>query len=226
MVPLQVIWKRTAQRRAAGTSLAAIVPIGAVGACVYYFGPRAPSLDIEVAGFLMLGSAVGALAGARMSQALREQALKLLVVALLVLGAIKELHDAVVGGPPSVGVAHQSGLGLALVTLCGLAIGILSGLTGVGGGVLLVPAFGIGQKVAQGTSLLAILPTEAVGAFVHQRHGDVDMAAAGRMSLAGVPSRAGRRVACPVAASARPGCALRPAVGGRGHPDVAPRSRG
>jgi len=74
----------------------------------------------------------------------------------------------------------------------GLIIGILSGLTGVGGGIFLVPAmvlgFGSSQRVAQGTSLVAILPTAAVGAITHHHNGNVDMRAAGWIAIAGVPA--------------------------------------
>lgn len=195
MVPLQVIWTRTPLRRASGNSLAAIVPIAIVGACVYYFGRGAPQLDLRVAIFVMIGSSGGALVGSRLSPIVPERVLGLLVSVVMVAAAIKELGDALLGGNV-VGEATSRGgdLGLAgflLIILSGLVIGTISGLTGVGGGVLLVPtlvlAFGIGQRVAQGTSLLAILPTAMVGAFVHQRQGDLDAGAAARMSLGGVP---------------------------------------
>jgi uncharacterized membrane protein YfcA len=194
MVPLQVMWTRTPQRRASGTSLAAIVPIAIAGACVYYFGKGAPQLDLKVAIFVMLGSSAGAVAGARLASRVPERALQMIFAALLVVGAAKELHDAVLGGSASLQVTGSTDLGLLgylLVTLSGAAIGVLSGLTGVGGGILLVPTlvlgFGIGQRVAQGTSLLAILPTAAFGALVHRRQGDVDDGAAARMAVAGVP---------------------------------------
>lgn len=62
-----------------------------------------------------------------------------------------------------------------IAVLAGFLVGLLSGLIGIGGGVLLVPimviGFGFGQHLAQGTSLAAILPTSAVGAFTHQREG-------------------------------------------------------
>jgi uncharacterized membrane protein YfcA len=48
-----------------------------------------------------------------------------------------------------------------LLLLTGLAAGILSGLIGVGGGIIIVPAlvllFGFSQKEAQGTSLAILL---------------------------------------------------------------------
>jgi uncharacterized membrane protein YfcA len=195
MVPLQVLWARTTQRRASGTSLAAILPIALVGAVVYYFGKGTPQVDLSVAFFLVLGSAAGAFAGAHASRRVPENALKILVAVLFVVVGLKELHDAVFGGTYSLTGSTGGTLDLAqylLITLSGLVIGILSGLTGVGGGVFLVPTmvlgFGLAQRVAQGTSLVAILPTAAVGALTHYRHGNVDLRSAGWIALAGVPA--------------------------------------
>jgi hypothetical protein len=194
MVPLQVLWAKTTQRRAAGNSLAAIVPIGIVGACIYYFGARSPQLNLKVAVFVMIGSSAGALVGSTLASRVPERALKMLVAALLLVAAATEVHDAVLGGSAVLESGSRSELApvsYALLILSGAVIGIVSGLTGVGGGVLMVPTlvvgFGLGQRVAQGTSLLAILPTAAVGAVIHQRHGDLDPGAAGWMSLGGVP---------------------------------------
>jgi len=194
MVPLQVLWAKTTQRRASGTSLAAIVPIGIVGACVYYFGGRSHQLDLPVAVFVMIGSSAGALLGAGLASRVPERILKMLLAALMVVAALSELRTAIVGSNTVVEAASAPGVGpvgYPLLVLSGAVIGTISGLTGVGGGVLLVPTlvfgFGIGQRVAQGTSLLAILPTAAVGAVAHQRRGDLDSRAAGWMSLGGVP---------------------------------------
>jgi hypothetical protein len=118
----------------------------------------------------------------------------MLVAVLLVVAAASEARDAIFSGSgvSDAGSTPAEGpIGNVMLVLCGALIGTLSGLTGVGGGVLLVPTlvfgFGLGQRLAQGTSLLAILPTAAVGAVVHQRHGDVDSRAAAWMSLGGAP---------------------------------------
>jgi uncharacterized protein len=194
MVPLQVIWTHTSQRRATGTSLAAIVPIAIVGAAVYYFGKATPQLDLTVALFVMLGSSFGAIAGSVLAKRLPERTLTMLVSAILLVAAVKELYDGILGGPAAsqAGVPSNFGpAGYLLVSMGGVLIGILSGLSGVGGGTLLVPmlvvGFGLGQRVAQGTSLLAVLPTATFGALVHHRQGDVDLGAAGRMAVAGAP---------------------------------------
>jgi uncharacterized protein len=83
--------------------------------------------------------------------------------------------------------------------LLGLAAGVLSGLFGVGGGILFVPtlvALGLGQIEAQATSLLAILPTVAVGAANQRRYGNLRLRTAvvvGVASVFGV--EAGARIA-------------------------------
>jgi uncharacterized protein len=66
---------------------------------------------------------------------------------------------------------------LVLVALLGLATGVLAGLYGVGGGILFVPIlvlfFDFGQVEAEASSLLAILPTVAAGAWQQHRYGNV-----------------------------------------------------
>ena len=59
----------------------------------------------------------------------------------------------------------------------GFAAGVTSGMLGVGGGVLFVPGLvfflGLSQLTAESTSLLAIVPVAAVGAWRQHRYGNV-----------------------------------------------------
>jgi uncharacterized protein len=59
----------------------------------------------------------------------------------------------------------------------GVAAGFLAGLLGVGGGILLVPAMvlllGFDQHVAQGTSLVVIVPAAMIGTWTHYRRGTI-----------------------------------------------------
>ncbi len=78
---------------------------------------------------------------------------------------------------------------IALALALGLATGVLSGLFGVGGGILFVPillALGLGQLEAQATSLLAILPTVAAGAWNQRRYGNLRVRTALIVGLASV----------------------------------------
>ena len=88
---------------------------------------------------------------------------------------------------------------IALGISLGLAAGVLSGLFGVGGGILFVPvlvAIGLGQVEASATSLLAIVPTAGAGIWRQARYGNLRVRSAvvlGVASLAGV--EAGVRIA-------------------------------
>ena len=69
----------------------------------------------------------------------------------------------------------------ALAIVLGLVAGIFAGMFGVGGGILFVPtlvALGLDHHDATGTSLLAILPTVAVGTWRQARYGNVRWRAA------------------------------------------------
>ena len=61
--------------------------------------------------------------------------------------------------------------------LIGVAAGVAAGLLGVGGGALFVPALvlllGLGHLDAEATSLLAIVPVAAVGAWRQRRYGNL-----------------------------------------------------
>jgi uncharacterized membrane protein YfcA len=85
-----------------------------------------------------------------------------------------------------------SGSTIALAITLGLVAGVLAGMFGVGGGILFVPmlvGLGLGQLEAQGTSLLAILPTVLAGAWNQRRYGNLRIRTAvvvGVASIAGV----------------------------------------
>ena len=78
---------------------------------------------------------------------------------------------------------------IILAILLGIAAGVLAGLFGVGGGILFVPAFlalGLGQIEAQGTSLLAILPTVVAGTWNQRRYGNLRARTALVLGLASI----------------------------------------
>jgi uncharacterized membrane protein YfcA len=189
------MWSRTDQRRATGTSLAAILPIALVAAGAYYFGSATPQADLPVAAALVIGGAGGVVVGALVALRISERALRVVVAILLFVVALKDLHDAVFGASLAAGSSSLSALTwqqYLLIAVCGLGIGVISGLGGLGGGVFIVPllviAFGVPQRIAQGTSLIAILPTAAIGALIHEANGEVDVRAASAIGAAGVPT--------------------------------------
>ena len=78
---------------------------------------------------------------------------------------------------------------MALLAI-GLSAGLLAGLLGIGGGVVMVPAMvlimGMDQHVAQGTSLLVIIPAAAFGSFTHHRNGRLALRDAAWLAAGGV----------------------------------------
>lgn len=72
--------------------------------------------------------------------------------------------------------------------ILGLLAGILSGLIGIGGGIIIIPAlvylFGLTQHQAQGTTLaLMIPPIGLLAALEYYRAGQVDLKIAGLICL-------------------------------------------
>jgi uncharacterized membrane protein YfcA len=77
-----------------------------------------------------------------------------------------------------------------LPIITGLIMGVLSGLLGVGGGIILVPMlvllFGTSQHLAQGISLAVIIPTAISGLINFQRKGLIDYKMAGLLALGSI----------------------------------------
>jgi uncharacterized membrane protein YfcA len=80
-----------------------------------------------------------------------------------------------------------------VAAVIGAVAGVLSGLLGVGGGILFVPALtlviSLSQVRAEATSLLAIVPVALVGAVRQYRYGNVRLregAVVGLLSVVGV----------------------------------------
>src|SRR2546428_13261885 len=78
-----------------------------------------------------------------------------------------------------------------LLISLGLFVGILVGLTGVGGGALLTPLLilvvGVRPTIAVGTDLAFAAITKIVGAYQHSRHSTSDLRLVFRLAIGSVP---------------------------------------
>jgi uncharacterized membrane protein YfcA len=74
----------------------------------------------------------------------------------------------------------------------GLVVGVIVGLSGVGGSSMLAPMlilfFGVKATIAVGTDLVYSVPMKALAALAHVRQGTVDRAIVTEMVLGGVPA--------------------------------------
>lgn len=171
LVPGLVWLARLPQHQAHATSLAAII-VTAPAALAPFVVEDAVSWPAAAA--LVIGALVGAVGGAAVMKRIPAAGLRRLFGVLMVLVAIRLVLP---GGAESAvdNAVGVDAVALAGLTATGLVTGLLSGLMGVGGGVVMVPAmvvaFGFGQHLAQGTSLAVIIPTALVGAWRHSHSG-------------------------------------------------------
>jgi uncharacterized membrane protein YfcA len=81
-----------------------------------------------------------------------------------------------------------------VAALLGVVAGVLSGLFGVGGGILFVPILtwiGLTQLHAEASSLLAIIPTVIVGVWRQNRYGNVRWRPAVILGVASIAATVG-----------------------------------
>ena len=175
IVPLLVLLTGFDHRIAAGTSLAAIVPTAVVGV-ISYAAPG--NVDWIAAILLALGSILGAQVGSHLLHRLPKRAIQwgfILFIAVVAVSLFLVLpsRDAVLE------LTAPSMIGLVAL---GLVVGVLSGLLGIGGGVVIVPAlillFGSSDLIAKGTSLLMMIPTAISGTIGNMLRRNVDLPAA------------------------------------------------
>ena len=171
MIPFMVDFLKLDQHKAHGTNLVTIVFTGIAGAIAYGLGG---AIDVTAAVLLAAPAILTTRAGCHFAHSLPAWKLKryfgyfLIFMSLLLLAKpyLPRIHGLETGWPQ-----------YAILLLTGVFLGFLSGMLGVGGGVIMVPAMvlltGFTQHTAQGTSLLAMVPIGSVGAYTHWTLGNV-----------------------------------------------------
>ena len=152
MIPLMVGLGGLQQKQAHGTSLVALVFTGIVGAATYATKGK---VDIEAAALLAITATVTARFGAHYAHVLPEWKLKRSFGAFLIVIAVLLLARPWLGGA---GVTPGPWVKAGVLLTTGIFTGFLSGMMGVGGGSLMVPA---------------MVPAGASGAYTHWRLGNV-----------------------------------------------------
>lgn len=172
VVPALMAFLHLDQRRASATSLVAIAPAAVAGAVTYAVQGEVHWLAALT---LAVGSVVGAPVGARLLRALPLRVLPWIFVGFIAVVLVSLFTTVPTrGGDVPLGVVEA-----IVLLLLGLLSGVLSGLVGVGGGVVIVPGLevvlGAGDLLAKGTSLLTMVPTSVSGTVANLRRRAVDV---------------------------------------------------
>jgi uncharacterized membrane protein YfcA len=190
---------------AVATPLPVIVPSAIVGSYTY---ARAGAVDFVAARWAAIAGIPAATFGAYLTELLNVHLLLAVTAALIALSAIRVIVSK--GTPEAHGSEASSPWRFCAI---GAAAGVLSGLLGIGGGIVMVPAFTawirMPVKRALGTSLLVIPALAIPGTIVHGLLGNVDWAIFLVLTLGVVP---GARIGARIAVGARERT-LRVAVG-------------
>jgi uncharacterized membrane protein YfcA len=174
IVPLLLAFAHFDVRKASGTSLAAIVPTAIVAVISYV---ARDAVDWLAALLIVVGSVGGAQIGSHLLDKLPRKAIRWAFIGFL-FAVIISLFIVVTSRDSQMHI--DLWLGVAMVLL-GLIVGILSGLLGIGGGLVVVPMliliFGASDLVAKGTSLAMMIPTAISGTIGNFKRGNVDLTA-------------------------------------------------
>ncbi len=167
MVPL-LIWRaRMDHRRAAATSLVAIIPTAVVSSATYL---AHADVDVVAAALISAGAIGGAIVGSRLLRRLPLQWLRWIFIAFILLIAA---HMVITVPDPGRALALSPLVAVGYLAL-GVLTGIASGLFGIGGAIIAVPllgsVFALSAVVAKGTALLVSIPTSLAGT-ISNRHG-------------------------------------------------------
>ena len=168
---------------AVATPLPVILPTAAVGAFTYH---RAGEVDMRAAAWISLTGAAASAVGALLTEAVNARWLLVVTAGLLAWQSFQILRGR--SRPAAVEERPLHSWTLALV---GVGAGLLSGLLGIGGGIVIVPVLagmlGVPLKRALGTSLVAVVVLVIPGTIVHTVLGNIDWAAALFLTIGSLP---------------------------------------
>jgi uncharacterized membrane protein YfcA len=179
---------------ALATPLPVILPTALTGAYTYQ---RAGQVDVRAFGWMAGPGIVGSIAGAALTDSVDVHLLLVVTAVLLAYQAINILRGT--RDRPRAD-AERTEATPSMFLGIGLVAGFVSGLLGIGGGLIMVPLLvgwlGMPLKRALGTSLLTIVALVIPGTIVHALLGHIDWAIFVVLVIGAVPgARLGATVA-------------------------------
>jgi uncharacterized protein len=176
---------------ALATPLPVILPTALTGALTYR---RAGEVDQRAAAWMIGPGVLASISGALLTRYIDTHLLLVITAALLAYQAFGILRGSRDRRGPSFEATTSMYIGIGLVA------GFVSGLLGIGGGLVMVPLLvgwlGMPLKRALGTSLLAIVALVIPGTITHAALGHIDWTSFLVLTIGAVPgARLGAKVA-------------------------------
>lgn len=157
-------------KRAVSTSLATIIPAVTVGSISYFIWDiktGQSNIILSIAAITAIGTVIGSFLGVKIAHITHDRLLKIIFAAMLIITSLKLLNILKI--PTSMVETSP----WPYLILLGVFAGFASGMLGIGGGVIIVPALtlffvdSIHQAIP--TSLVVIIPTTIAGTMFHNK---------------------------------------------------------
>jgi len=184
LVPSFVLFIGLHQRLAHGSSLLSNAFLATSSSLIYILNG---SVNWVAAALVFAGSFWGVLIGTWLLQKINLRILLFAFIVLMLVAAVR-----LVLGNNEVGNGYDFGFWVVVTFISmGLAAGVMSGLLGIGGGIVMVPIFivllGFPAVVAKGTALMIIIPTTLTGAYRNYKFDNLNAKVGVAAGLGGIP---------------------------------------
>jgi uncharacterized membrane protein YfcA len=190
IIPMLTLVFGIPMKEAVGTSLICVIATSCGAASLYV---KKHIANIRLGMTLELATTIGAITGGLVAGIIKPEILAILFSFLLLYIALTKTRKRAVGDPAKGGEERQGGnfsvqrdyqiTNLPLGMGASFFAGNISGLLGVGGGVIKVPTMyllmGVPLKIAAATSNFMIGVTATAGAFVYYARGEVNLFVSG-----------------------------------------------
>lgn len=186
LVPVLVLLLHMQQKNAQATSLVMVSLAAAAGFATYAIADFVAWIP---AAFILGGGLVGSLLGSSVVRRTADYRLQIGFGLLLVAVAIRLLWPT--GSFAETDLPTVTPVIALAYVASGVAMGVLSALFGIGGGIILIPIvvtfFGFSQQLAAGTSLAVMAPIAILGAWRQSKAGTTNWSVGLRFGLASIP---------------------------------------
>lgn len=154
------------------------------GVAALFFYIASGQINISISFQVMVGCLAGVIIGTKLMKFVKGRMLSFLFGIFLLLLACAYLfpiHSSIANS------SHSTVFTLFSSIILGLIAGLASGLFGAGGGTIMVPGLvlllQVGEHMAQGISLLAVIPTTILGTWLQYKENHLSMDVAPMLTL-------------------------------------------